>query len=146
MEQAKGVIEGESLAFRATGGVAEIQDGFWQLNAGKQLWWREGKPGDVLTVEVPVRIGGIYRVEACFGFHRDYGIMELSLGNRTWTRDFYSPNLEWLVQDLGEVGLPAGVAQLRVTNRGSREGAFPGNMFGLDWIRLTPIVIDYRNP
>src|SRR5262245_21955167 len=51
--------------------------GSWQ--DGDQLWWTGAKPGDKLTLVIPIKEEGTYQVSIILTKARDYGIVQLSL-------------------------------------------------------------------
>lgn len=136
----KGAIEGESLAVVSrSGGNLENQGGFWELSAGKQLWWTRMNPGDTLLLRVPVAKAGRYRLLGNFCRNRDYGKHRLTFLGQTKEIDFYSEKLLWERIDLGEVRVAKGSFEIRVESLGRREDALEGNMFGLDYLLLEPV-------
>ena len=99
-----GVLEGEVLKVASmTGGTREIQeiaDQRWSDD--RQLWWRDGKPGDKLTLEFPVEKSGQYRVLVDLTKARDYGIVRLTVdGNNPREFDRYHPSVEHDRLELG---------------------------------------------
>ncbi len=135
----EGAIEGEGLKIKSvSGGKAEAQDGFWQISAGKQLWWQEPKTGDKLILEVPIAEAGTYEVFGNFCHARDYGIHKMTLnGQAIDPVDFYGTGLEWKKQSLGTFTLPKGTVTLEVECMGHHKDADPKNMFGLDYLILS---------
>jgi hypothetical protein len=133
-----GAIEGESLKIvQKTGGVAEVQDGFWQLSDGKQLWWRQPKIGDKLVLEIPIPEAGTYEVIGNFGHAQDYGIHKMKLnGQDIPAIDFYESGLDWIKTSLGTFTLPKGTVQLEIECTGKNPAADPQFMFGLDYLLL----------
>jgi hypothetical protein len=133
-----GAIEGETLKIlQRTGGTAEVQSGFAELSNGKQLWWRDAKIGDKLTLSVPVAKAGEYEVIAQTGHAQDYGIFQITLnGVDCGTHDFYIPGLEWKPVSLGKMSLPAGHVTLEILCTAHNPAAIPSNMFGLDYLLL----------
>lgn len=137
----KGAIEGENLkVLSMTGGTHEAQGGFNDLSNGKQIWWRQVKPGNVLRLEVPVPKPGRYRVVGNFCHARDYGRHSLKFdGNNLGEHEFYDPNLKWSKKTLGVVDLRGKTAILEVTCTGLNPAAVPEGMFGLDYLLLEPL-------
>ena len=135
-----GAFQGETLAIVGkTGGTTEIQSGFDDL-PDAQLWWRDAKVGDTLTLRLPSVKPGRYRVEIRACIAKDYGVHEMTLGGEPLgAKDFYSPDLAWRRFDLGEVTLKSGAPELTVTARESNPSAEPRRMFGLDWIKLVRV-------
>lgn len=143
-----GAIEGESLrVLRVTRGVADPQDmGFFTTperlwSRDRHLWWRGGGTGDKLYLSVPVPESGRYRVIGAFTKARDYGVVQLSLGDVTLGEplDFYHPEVVPTGElELGEVSLQGGNAVLTVEIVGTNRLSV-GHMFGLDYLRLIPV-------
>ncbi|AIE84712.1 hypothetical protein OP10G_1344 [Fimbriimonas ginsengisoli Gsoil 348] len=133
----EGAIEGESLKYENTGGKVEIQDGFFALSGGKQLWWIDNQPGNKLVLHVPVKEAGRYEVIGNFCHARDYGLHQISInGNPLTPRSFYGTGVEWQKISLGAFDLPAGEMVMEVTCLGKQPEALPGMMFGLDYLLL----------
>jgi hypothetical protein len=138
----KGAIEGESLKYEKTGGETSVQEGFFELSAGKQLWWVQAKEGDRLTIHVPVKSAGRYEIVGNFCHARDYGIHNIKLlgagGSSTDIDvDFYGTGVTWKKQSLGTLNLDAGELTMVVSCKGRNPLAAPGQMFGLDYLILT---------
>jgi len=139
-----GAIEGETLEVRAiTGGKHEVQglDGFGEgrWSNDSQLWWTGGKPGDQLTLQVPVAAAGTYRLKAVFTKAPDYGIVQARLGAQKLGEpiDLYAPQVEpSALLDLGPVTLSAGAALLTLEITGRNPASKPGHMVGLDYLLL----------
>ncbi len=130
-----GAQEGEECPVaEKTGGVAETQ-GFDNLSAGKQLWWRDAKVGDRLVLRIPVEAKGRYHVYGRFCFAVDYGIQRIRFGSIDRTLDFYD-QLKWKTVDLGATDLAAGDNLFSVTIEGANARALPNHMFGLDYLML----------
>ncbi len=140
-EPVKGALEGETAKIVAkTGGETEFQD-FGELSRGKQLWWRDAKPGEKLVLEFDVPEDGDYEVSGNFCHARDYGIHKISIGGVTLQSgiDFYSAALEWRIVKLGVAKLKKGKARFEVESVGHQTAAIPRNMFGLDYVMLKRI-------
>jgi hypothetical protein len=133
----KGALEGEDLPILScSGGNTQKQDGFWQLSAGKQLWWTDAKVGDELVIAFPVKKAGRYEVFANMCHAGDYGIHEISINGQPPVKiDFFSP-IEWKKDLLGTFDLPAGDVRMVVRVVGSNPKAEARHMFGLDYLLL----------
>lgn len=139
----KGAIEGESLRPEVTGGKTEMQEGFWELSGGKQLWWMDAQPGDRLKVRFKVPTAGRYELMAHLGHARDYGIHSIRVVSTTGEEllpavqfDFFGDGVKWNKLSLGTGDLPAGEVVLEVTCKGKRDAALPRQMLGLDYLML----------
>ncbi|MEZ5963829.1 MAG: DUF2961 domain-containing protein [Planctomycetota bacterium] len=138
-----GALEGEALRVTAcSGGKHTVQDLSFVDSAfsrDAQVWWVDGKPGDTLTLAVPVAQAGRYRVKAAFTRAPDYGIVQCRLAGRDLGRpiDLYANTVEPSgALDLGVVELPAGDVDLRLEITGHNDDAEPRHMVGLDYLLL----------
>jgi hypothetical protein len=136
----KGALEAESLRVaRKTGGVTESQaDSRW--SGGEQLWWRDGKPGDVLELVVPVSKGGACSLSIHVTRAFDYGTIQFSMDGKKLGGpvDLYSAeNVVDLVR-LGRVQLEPGEHRFAAEITGSNPAAKARHMLGLDCLILEP--------
>lgn len=138
-----GVVEGEAMRILSkTGGDPQEQDmaGFgeyWSNDA--HLWWINTKPGDELTLALPVEKAGSYNLVAQLTKAVDYGIVQLSLDGRKLGDpiDLYNNGVVATGElDLGQHELSAGEHKLSVTIIGANEKAVKSYMFGLDYVKL----------
>ena len=138
-----GALEGEELKIvERTGGQAHPQDlshfgGAWSDQS--HLWWIDGKPGDQLTVEVPVKEGGQYKLIVQLTKARDYGIVQLSLDGEKLGQpfDLYNPQVVPTGPlDLGVRDLKKGSHRLTLEITGANEKAIKRFMAGLDYVKL----------
>jgi hypothetical protein len=139
----KGAIEGESLSPKVTGGKFEMQEGFWELSGGKQIWWMDAQDGDTMLIPFPVNDAGRYQVFGNFCHAQDYGIHSIRVldpsGNEILPArefDFYGQGVSWKKLSLGTANLPKGIHTLEVVCKGKRPAALPRQMFGLDYLIL----------
>lgn len=139
----KGAIEVEGLKHEITGGKTSQQEGFFELSAGKQLWWVEANEGDTLKIHVPVKAAGRYEIVGHLCHARDYGIHSIRFTTTSGkelsapkTFDFFGDGVSWKKLTLATADLPAGEVILEVTCKGHRKEAIPSNMFGLDYLML----------
>lgn len=139
-----GAIEGEGLkVIVKTGGNAKPQGmgGFGsEWSGASQLWWTGAKPGQKLTLALPVKEKGKYKLKAALTMARDYGIIDVSLDDKpvatAWDgynspKVIHSDELDW-----GTHELSAGEHQLTITIHGKHADALPGYMVGLDYVKL----------
>jgi len=139
-----GALEGEALKVLAkTGGNAKAQGmgGFGgEWSRGSQLWWTGAKPGQKLTLALPVQEKGKYALKAALTLARDYGIIDVVLDDKpvatAWDgyngpKVVHSDELDW-----GTHELSAGEHQLTITISGKHADAVPGYMVGVDYVRL----------
>ena len=137
-------IEGESMRIvkvtrgRATG---QPMGGFkadrWSNN--DHMWWTEGKPGDTLTLELPVKETGTYDMEIVLTRAVDYGMFQLMLDGKEIGSpiDLYNKQ----VITTGVLTIPIGTIktgkhELTAKIIGANPKAIKRYMFGLDYIRL----------
>ena len=139
----KGALEGESLkVLSKTGGKTQRQDlvaygSNWSDRA--HLWWTEAKPGDTLTLAVPVAKPGKYRLTAQLTKAVDYGIVQLYLdGNKLGEPiDLYNNGvIATGAIDLGEHELTKGEHKLKIEIKGANEKAKKAYMFAIDYLKL----------
>lgn len=136
-----GVLEGEDLPIVLRTGGNTHRQVMIGTSSYTQLWWYDVPVGELLALEVHAPESGLYDVWAHMCFARDYGIHEMGWAHlaETITMDFYAPTLRWREVDLGQARLVKGPNVLKIRQRGNSPMAEPRGMFGLDWIRLTPI-------
>ncbi|MCC6680414.1 MAG: DUF2961 domain-containing protein [Phycisphaeraceae bacterium] len=138
----EGAIEGEGLVVQTvTGGRARAQrGGRWNWSRYQQMWWSDAGVGDELTLLVDVPAAGRYAVEANLTRSFDYAIVSITFGDGTFGPiDLYAPKQIAEVAILGRCSLEAGPQPLRIRIVGSHESARPRHMFGLDYLKLTPL-------
>lgn len=140
----EGALEGEKLkVISKTGGNAKPQNmgGFGSLwSGGAQLWWTGAKPGQKLTLALPVAEKGTYALKAALTLARDYGSIDVTLDDKPvangWDgyngpKVIHSEELDWGTHEL----IP-GDHVLTFTIAGKHADAVPGYMVGLDYLRL----------
>lgn len=140
------MLEGETLLLSAkTGGETEPQEmeGFgpnWSGN--KQLWWRETKLGDKLTLLIPADREMKCEISLKPTQAPDYGVVQFSLDGQPVGEpvDLYAEVAAPRdVISLGVHNLTKGDHKLGVEITGKNAKADEGYGFGLDWVRLTPV-------
>jgi len=143
-----GAIEGESMKVigKSAGDVRnQKMSGFpkdrWSNN--DQLWWTGAQPGDTLELAVEVEQTGRYDVEIVLTQARDYGVVQLALAGQPLGNSidlFNSPEVVTTgVLVYPDQRLQAGTHSLQVEIVGANPQAIPAYMFGLDFVRLSPI-------
>jgi len=138
-----GIIEGEFLEVMSVeNGLAETQyiTGWDWSNKG-QLWWRNGEPGDKLFTRFLIPETGTYDVTARLSRARDYGIVSFELNATVPGTSFngYTNGEEVVEISLGRHVLLEGENILSVTIIGADQRAEPGNMAGIDCLKLTKL-------
>ncbi len=140
MKGVEGAIEAEKMkVVSVDGGQVDPQGGIapWSLMA--QLWWRQGKVGDKLVLAFPAAEAGRYEVIGRFTKAPDYGTHKLAVNGQP-VKDpidlYHTKVLAEDEQSLGVFDLTQGDNTLEVQVAGANEKAKPGNMFGLDYLRL----------
>lgn len=139
-----GALEGESLKIlETTGGKARVQGmgGFGnRWSGGSQLWWTGGKPDDKLTLAIPVKESGKYTLHGVLTMAKDYGVTSITLDGKPIASSFDGFNADKVIltdeRDWGTHELTAGDHQLTFTLAPPNPAAKPGNMVGLDYVRL----------
>lgn len=140
--RAPGALEGESLAVEVSAGRVMPQrmrgfaTGRWSGDA--QLWWSGGRPGDSLTIELPVTDNTIdlHLVLTCA---RDYGIVQLSLDGDPLGKpiDLYEPQVVTSgVLSFPNLKVKEGKHSLKLEIVGVHPQAKRGYMVGIDYLRV----------
>lgn len=141
-----GALEGEALkVLGVTGGrtsgqsMASYKASRWSGN--DHLWWTGGKPGDTLTLALPIAEKGLYQLTFVCTKAHDYGRFELRLDGKLLTDrglDLYNPKEVVTTGELdgGKHTLTAGEHRLEVKILAPNPVATPLNMFGLDFIKI----------
>jgi putative membrane-bound dehydrogenase-like protein len=140
-----GALEGEGLKIIAKSGgeaapqnMAEFPDSRWSGN--EHLWWTGAKPGDRLTLALPVTQPGKYALKAVFSRAPDYGVARFHLDGKPLgdkQADFFG----WKVTatpllTLGEAELTSGEHQFTIEITGANPEAVKAFMIGLDYLWL----------
>lgn len=139
-----GAIEGETMKILASTGkvnpqkMTQYKDSSW--SGDEQLWWTGAKPGDRLTLALPVTIPGKYSIEAVLTRAADYGTVKFLLNGQPLSDkqiDLFGSRVTTTPQlVLGERILTAGEHRLTVEITGANPEAVKAYMFGLDYIWL----------
>jgi hypothetical protein len=138
-----GVLEGEDMrVLECTGGGTEVQ-GLESFGAGwssgAHLWWTRGKPGDKLTLALPVKQAGQYKMIAQFTKAIDYGIVQLYLDGQKLGDpiDFFNNGvIPTGALDLGVHKLAAGDHKLTLEITGANPAAVKAYMAGVDYVKF----------
>jgi putative membrane-bound dehydrogenase-like protein len=142
-----GAIEGEAMKIvEKTGGTAASQNmgGFkadrWSGN--DHLWWTGAKPGDKLSLEVPVEKAGTYDIEIVLTRARDYGVARISIDDKVLDPAFDMFNnpevITTGVLSFGMNELPAGNHRITFEIVGANPEAVKSYMLAVDYVRLVP--------
>jgi hypothetical protein len=138
-----GALEGESLKIlERTGGNAAPQDmagygGNWSDQS--HLWWTKAKPGDRLTLAVPVKEDGTFKLTVQMTKAVDYGIIQLSLDGAKLGEPIDLYNAKVIPTgplDLGSHELKKGDHRLTLEIVGANTKAVQSYMAGLDYVKL----------
>ena len=133
-----GALEGEKIRIiETTGGIAERQiDSKLGWSKGAQLWWRNGRPGDKLTLALPIPKAGTYNLDVNLTKASDYGIVQFYLNDKKLSGpiDLYNASVvtEKITLDTGK--LAAGEHRFAVEITGINGLAKKGYMVGLDYV------------
>ncbi len=142
-----GAIEGESMKIvEKTGGTAASQNmgGFKadRWSGADHLWRTGAKPGDKLTLEIPVEQDGIFDVEIVLTRARDYGIVKLAIDDTVLDAalDLYNGTdvITTGVLTYPGVLLKMGNHRLNLEITGANPDAVKGFMVAVDYLRLVP--------
>lgn len=142
-----GAIEGEAMKIvEKTGGTAASQNmsGFkadrWSGN--DHLWWTGAKPGDKLSLEVPVEKAGTYDIEIVLTRARDYGVAKISIDDKVLDPAldmFNNPDVITTgVLTFGMNELAAGNHRITFEIVGANPEAVKAYMVAIDYVRLVP--------
>ncbi len=142
-----GALEAESLSvLKTTAGrtapqkMAGFKQDRWSGNA--QLFWTGGKPGDRLSLELPVAADGEFEIAAAFTMAGDYGIVQVHLDDKPLGARLdlfnYPDVLTSGVISLGRRQLSQGKHVLSLEIIGANPAARPSHYVGLDYVQLKP--------
>jgi putative membrane-bound dehydrogenase-like protein len=142
-----GAIEGEAMKIvEKTGGTAASQNmsGFradrWSGN--DHLWWTGAKPGDKLSLEVPVEKAGTYDIEIVLTRARDYGVAKITMDGKVLDPGldmFNNPDVITTgVLSFGMNELEAGNHRITFEIVGANPEAVKAYMVAIDYVRLVP--------
>ncbi|MHC4740571.1 MAG: glycoside hydrolase family 172 protein [Planctomycetota bacterium] len=141
VHRVESAFEGENLEIsKITGGRTEIQNNLregWSNN--RQLWWRDGSPGDELVLDLPEVEAGTYEVFLNLTKAADYGIAQFYLNDTEVSSaiDLYNRSVVTTGnRSLGKAALKGGPVQLRIKIVGANPAAEKRHMVGLDYIKL----------
>jgi hypothetical protein len=133
-----GLMEGENMVLESeSGGRISYQYGE-DWSGGLQLWWRDGKPGDVLVKTFEAPEAGTFDVTARLTRAPDYGRVSMTLNGRPFIPVFDGLDQAGVsTTDVraGRHALLAGENVLRITITGKspvEDRAF----FGLDYLKF----------
>lgn len=141
------IIEGESLVPNAkiSAGNVSVQKMDWsgmKYSGEQQLWWRDGGPGDVLTIHLEKSHAppGVYDLALFTTLSYDYAKVKVTVDGQSQDADLYRPHLgarEPLV--FHGVTLKEGaVLEMQIEVVGKNEAAHPTLYYvGFDRIELT---------
>ena len=138
-----GVLEGEDMqVLECTGGGTEVQElsGFgtgWSSET--HLWWTGGKPGSKLTLALPVKDDGQYKMLAQFTKAADYGIVQPYLDGEKLGEpiDLFNKGvIPSGVMDFGVHKLTAGTHKLTLEITGANPEAVKSYMAGVDYVKF----------
>jgi len=143
--RAKNALEAEDLTdVSVTGGKTETGFMGWysdrKWSHEKHLFWKEAKPGDKLSFDIPVEKKGRYQFEAVFTKARDYAIVQVLVNDKEVGDpvDLYAPYVvtPTFRLSLGEVSLDKGTNKIEIQIMGKNPKAVSGYLVGLDYIRI----------
>jgi len=140
----EGALEAETMkVLSKTGGSTRPQGmgGFGnKWSGGSQLWWTGAKPGNTLTLALPVAKAGKFAVKTLLTKARDYGICDIALDDKPVLADFDGYNYPAVIVtdelDLGTHDLTAGEHKLTFTIKGTNPQAVKSYMVGIDYVKL----------
>jgi hypothetical protein len=128
-------IEGESLAREVTGGEATVEAmGTWP--EAEHLVWRDGKPGDRMTMHFAVPAAGRYEIVLSLMQFPAAGRQRFLVDGHAAeaTVDGYSSDRLWQLPTLGVFDLVEGDHTLEAEALEPNARAEPGNVLALDYL------------
>jgi hypothetical protein len=137
----EGRLEAETFDASATQGgisVQSVESHGW--SGGKQLWWRDGKPGATAKLDFAMKQGGKYNVKVSFTHAPDYGIADVAFNGNVAVSayDAYAERVENHVKDLGTLDLKEGENTITLKITGANEKAQKDRFFfGIDFLDIT---------
>ena len=142
-----GSLEAEAMKIvEKTGGNVANQNmvGFraakWSGN--DQLWWTGARPGDRLSLEVPVEKDGSYEIQVVLTRARDYGIVKISVDDTILDAsvDLYGvPDVTTTgVLSYSKIPLKSGAHRITFEVLGANPEAVKAFMVAVDWVRVIP--------
>ena len=145
-----GAIEGEALKVRGQPAGRVAPQPMGNFKAGRwsgtsHLWWTGAKPGEGVTLEVPVKASGRHEVFAILTKAPDYATVTVSFdeGPAVGPIDLYDPQvIQALPVSLGRFDLKPGTHTLSITVTGANPKAVPSYMAGLDCLYVVPVADD----
>lgn len=141
-----GVLEGEQLKrLECTGGRTRTEDMVDRREGwsdGYQLLWTQGKLGDRLTLALPVKEAGKYKLLAQLTKAPGYAIVQLSLDGQKLGDPVDCYNAQVIPTgaiDFGVHELKTGDHRLTLEIVGANEKGVRSHMAGLDYVKLQPV-------
>lgn len=135
-----GVFEGEAIkVLSRTGGNSEPQMLSEGWSGGSHLWWTNAKPGDKLSLALPVAKSRKFELALGLTKAVDYGIVQFALDGQKLGQpiDLYNDGvIPFGPVQLGTFDLKAGNHQLTAEIVGANEKAVKGYMVGIDYVNL----------
>ncbi|MEZ6041977.1 MAG: FG-GAP-like repeat-containing protein [Planctomycetaceae bacterium] len=141
-----GAIEGESMKIIGKTGGTTRNQAMGNFKADRwsgndHLWWTGAKPGDTLSLELPVEADGVYNVELVFTKAKDYGTAKISIDDQVLegSVDFFNdPDVITTgVLSYSNIRLTKGNHKLNLQITGANEKAVKAYMVAIDYVRLT---------
>jgi hypothetical protein len=131
-------IEGETLGVEVTGGQA-AKERLANCSEAEHMVWRDGKPGDRMTVRFTVPEESRYSIVLNLAMSPEYGRYRFFVNGEAASSgiDAHSATLFWLHEKIGTFGLKKGENTLTVELLEPNSKGKPGNALGLDYLFLT---------
>jgi hypothetical protein len=133
-----GAAEGEDMKILSkTGGETEVQTLGEEFSAFKQIWWRDGRPGDRISFEIPCANPGTLTLSGAFCTAADYAIIQL-----WWNDEKLGEPVDFFHKGVKPIKLEFGPVVAREKNTltveivGANPEAIKRHMFGLDYLVL----------
>ncbi|GAA5129224.1 c-type cytochrome [Luteolibacter yonseiensis] len=147
-------VEGEIVVGDDRINVAEVNRGSVQQqpmlsfkadtwSGNSQLWWKNGEKGDRLVLRFESPSAGVFDVHGVFGMAPDYGRFRILLNGKIALESIDLYNKDVVITtgeiNLGKHEIKKGLNQLILEILPANPEATPGNMAGIDHLRLLPV-------
>ncbi len=141
-----GAFEGEGMRVLEKSGGNTVEQGLDGFGAGwsenSQLWWTGAKIGEKLSLELPVKEAGKYKLLAQLTKAKDYGIVQFYLDDKKLgdAIDLYNDKvIPSGPLSLGTLDLTAGAHKITLEIVGANEKSEKAFMVGLDYVKLEAV-------
>jgi hypothetical protein len=134
------LLEGEKLVSESSAGTINSER-LANCSEARHLVWKNGTPGDKISIHFEVPIPGTYKVMVNLCMSPEYGKYRFRINGQDSDQviDAWSPRLYWIRPVLGSFVLKAGNNIVEIWIMEPNPEAKPGNFLGLDYLFLERI-------